>query len=237
MSVGSLSLHGNERFGDARARAVDSRKMSEQRAGGAASRGELVSSWPLLPTRAPPLAAVRSTIVTSGLAALRARSLETRYLGHLPREHHAAVESLIAGMWLTTDFVMAHYQACEALNLPFEEAVAIGTAVGARVHETLLITVKKLAAAAGVTPWTVLSQYDRLWQRTFDGGGFTITRTGPKDALVHVTQMPLARFAYFRASYCGVNLAGLRLFATNAYVRLLPHGMSDHSYSFRASWV
>lgn len=210
--------------------------MSEQRAG-ATSRGELVSSWPVLPVRAPPLAAVRSTIVSSGLAALRARSLETRYLSHLPRERHAAVESLIAGTWLPTDFAMAHYQACEEMNLPFEEALAIGTAVGARVHETLLGTVKKLAAAAGVTPWTALAQYDRLWQRTFDGGGFTITRTGPKDALVHITQMPLARFAYFRASYCGVNLAGLRLFATNAYVRLLPHGMSDHSYSFRASWV
>ncbi len=203
----------------------------------AKAHGELVSAWPAPPKKAGPVAAVRSTVLSSGLAALRARNLEARYLGHLPREHHAAVESLIAGTWLPIDFVTAHYRACDELNLPFDEALAIGTAVGARVHESLLVTVKKLAAAAGVTPWTALAQYDRLWVRTFEGGSFSITRTGPKDALIQIMHMPLARFAYFRASYCGVNLAGLKLFATNAYVRLLPSSTTDQAYAFRASWV
>jgi hypothetical protein len=205
------------------------------------ARGEkpedIVVAWPASIARATPVVRVRSTVLTSGMMALRARNLLDRYYELLPAVHRPTAEAIIAGNWLPIAFVMAHYDVCDRLELSYDDALAIGLNVGSRIHESLMLQVKRLASAAGVTPWTVLAQYDRFWQRTFDGGAFVVTRAGPKDAIIQVAKMPLARFPYFRAAYCGVTLAGARLFAKTAFVRPLSASVSDYGFAFRLAWA
>src|SRR4051812_48379355 len=60
----------------------------------------------------------RSTWLASSLRSLRERGLIDAYVQHLPREHHEAILSSVAGTWLPIATGMAHYRACDALSLP-----------------------------------------------------------------------------------------------------------------------
>ncbi|HEY2518430.1 MAG TPA: hypothetical protein VGI39_46495 [Polyangiaceae bacterium] len=197
---------------------------------------EIVIAHPPPGKRAEPVKRVRSTIIAGGLAALRANGHFDSYAAALDGESREALLATVAGAWLPVDLALAHYRACDALQLSHADMLAIGLTVGSRAHDSLLLGLKQLASAAGVTPWTLVSQYDRLWARTFDGGGFRILRVGPKDGVIELNQVPLAASPYFRSAFCGVNLSGLNLVTRKAFVRLQP-GSGALSFSMRASWV
>jgi hypothetical protein len=197
---------------------------------------EIVIAHPALGARTEPVTRVRSTFIAAGIAVLRARDLFGRYADALSDSDRTALVGTVAGSWVTLALAMAHYRACEALQLQHFDAMSIGVEVGGRAHESVLLGVKHLAVAVGVTPWTLIAQYDRLWARSFDGGGFRVLRAGPKDAVIEVQQNPLAASSYFRSTFCGVNLAALNLMTKKAFVRLLPP-TGTHSFAVRASWV
>ena len=56
--------------------------------------------------------------------------------------------------------------------------------VSVQVQATFLGTLAKMGRSAGVTPWTGLVHFQRLWDRVLDGGGVAVYRVGPKDARV-----------------------------------------------------
>jgi hypothetical protein len=197
---------------------------------------EVVIAHPPSGTRAEPVTRVRSTFIAAGIAVLRTRGLFDRYANALSDADRPALLSTVAGSWVSLALAMAHYRACDALELPHFDAMSIGAEVGARAHDSVLLGVKHLALATGVTPWTLVAQYDRLWARSFEGGGFRILRAGPKDAIIEVHQSPLAASPYYRSTFCGVNLAALNLMTKKAFVRVLPT-WGALSFSVRASWV
>lgn len=197
---------------------------------------EVVIAHPPSGTRTEPVTRVRSTFIAAGIAVLRARDLFDRYVSALSDDDRPALLCTVAGSWVTLALAMAHYRACDALELHHFDAMAIGSEVGARAHDSVLLGVKHLAVPADVTPWTLFAQYDRLWARSLDGGGFRVLRAGPKDAVIEVQQNPLAASPYYRATFCGVNLAALNLMTKKAFVRELPMP-GAHSFSVRASWV
>jgi hypothetical protein len=178
---------------------------------------------------------VRSTVVTSGLAALRERGHLDAWAAALDPKTRDLLLTTIAGVWLPIDLVMTHYAACESLRLSHDECFAIGGAVGVRMHENVLHLVRHLATGVGVTPWIAAARYGSFWTRLFDGGGFRTVKVGPKDGITEFFQIPMAQFAYFRSAFCGVSLVGISLFTTKAYVRVV--ATSKDGFSVRSSWV
>ncbi len=179
----------------------------------------------------------RSTLLTSSLKSLQDRGLMERYLKLLPAEHHDAVRACIAGVWLPIELGLAHYRACDGLALSVDEQLAIGREVGLKIQGTFLGTMLKLAKGAGVTPWLCLGQYQRLWDRLMMGGGVIVTKVGPKEARLEFVNIPLARIAYFRTAFRGVNQAACELFCKRAYVEEIKRLCSGTTLGFRVSWV
>jgi hypothetical protein len=184
-----------------------------------------------------PLRRVRSTLLCSGIAELRGRGLFDAYAAKLEPAAREILVNAIAGVWLPVEVAMKHFEAIDSLGLTSMQAFEIGAASGKRVQESALQTIVHLAAGAGATPWTVLQVYERLWPRIMDGGGFTITRAGPKDAVIEYRKMPPCRFAYFRHAFRGVNHAGICLFAKSAYVNEVPKRSSAEAMAHHCSWV
>ena len=195
-----------------------------------------MSAYPAPGKRPDLLRHVRSTLVSSGIAAIRQRGRFDDYAAALDPASRELLVTTVAGAWLPVELVVTHYRACDTIQLTHDEVVGIGVEVGARAQDNVLQAVKRIAAGVGVTPWSLAAQYDRFWPRMFDGGGFRISRLGPKDGTIELLQCPLAESSYFRSAFCGVNLAGLNLLASKAYVRIQSRP-APHGFTIRLSWV
>jgi hypothetical protein len=181
-------------------------------------RGEVVLPFPDDPLELAPARNYRSTWVLSSLSALKEFGHYERYLTLLPPQHHQTVLFAVAGLWLPMPVARAHYDACEALGLTHEQQVEMGMSVGKRAQGTILSTAVAMAKVSGVTPWTVLPQYDRLYRRGVDGGACAVFKLGPKEARIEFVGCELFDVAYFRTAFCGVLLNIASLFCTKAYV-------------------
>ncbi|HEY2515428.1 MAG TPA: hypothetical protein VGI39_31385 [Polyangiaceae bacterium] len=185
----------------------------------------------------PPVTLVRSTLLVSSLRSIRARGHFDRYLALLPSEHHDTIRSAIAGVWLSMELAVAHYQACDGLGLPAEEQVEIGREVGTAIQGTFLGTIVKMAKGAGVSPWALFAQYQKLWDRLLTGGGIEVTKVGPKEIVLECVNLSLVAIPYFRTAFRGVNIGGCELFSSKAYASEVPALSSATSLGIRVSWV
>ena len=187
--------------------------------------------------RIPQATQFRSTWLSSSLSALRERNHFDRYVTLLPDEHRPAILQTVAGVWLPLDVCMAHYRACDQLGLGKREAWEIGVEVTRRVHGTSLALAFRLATQAGVTPWTVLAQMPRLWERVWRGGGVAAYKRGPKEALLEVVQWPPAGIPYVRQTMPAVVHGLVELFCTKAYVTEAAQLTSGTTLGFRLQWA
>src|SRR5437870_4214684 len=76
----------------------------------------------------------RSTWLASSMRTLREHGLLERYLAVLPRELHAEVLQPIVGVWLPITLAIAHYTACDALDLTPSELIAVGNEAARRAE-------------------------------------------------------------------------------------------------------
>jgi hypothetical protein len=185
----------------------------------------------------PPITHVRSTLIASSLLSLRERGHINAYLQRLPREHHDAVLHSVAGVWLPMGIAIAHYEAADALGLSQQEQHEIGLDVGARIQSTVVGTLARMATGAGITPWTLLGQYQRLCDRLLRGGSAAVFRTGPKEARVEVHGLTLAKIRYFRNGFRGVATAAGQLFCSKMYVSDVAKLMTPTTIVFRFAWA
>lgn len=191
-----------------------------------------------LPSPLVPVTEVRSTLLQSSLNALRERGHYEQYIQLLDRSARDVILSTLAPVWLPVATAMKHYEACDALNLTSAELLQVGEDVGSRIQGTFLATVVKKARTFGLTPWVLLAQFHRLWERLMLGGGVCLYKVGPKDVRMEARMLPLARFAYFRAAFCGVIASGVKLGAGRAVtVRFADMGSFEQRLVFRGSWV
>jgi hypothetical protein len=177
----------------------------------------------------------RSTWIVSSLQSLRERGHFGRY-DELLTTHRTEILECVAGTWLPMGMAQAHYMACDGLGLPIEEQLAMGRAVGGRAQGTILQTTVKAARGVGVTPWTILPQFDRLWRRGANGGGISVVKTGPKEARVDLVGCPLFDIVYFRNAFRGVLLGVGDMFCRSPFV----HDMARRAageVSFQLQWV
>jgi hypothetical protein len=155
----------------------------------------------------------------------------------VPAAHKETLLSCIAGVWLPMEIGVAHYATCDALRLSTEEVYDIGMDVSVQVQATFLGTLSKMARSAGVTPWTGLAQFQRLWDRVLDGGGVEVRRVGPKDAHVEVVALPLVDIPYFRVAFRGFIVAGCSIFAAKVYGREVSTTGSKGAVAYRIAWA
>ncbi|MET0286359.1 MAG: hypothetical protein ABW352_17900 [Polyangiales bacterium] len=195
----------------------------------------------LLIKHAQPLRAatsIRSTVLQSSLASLRSRGHFDAWSRAMDPIHRTAVAESLAPSWMPIEIALAHYQACEAINLPLSEQVAMGEAVGDRIQGTFLATLMKSARASGLSPLILFKQFDRLYGRLFEGGSIQLTQTGPKDLEVEIAGLPLSRYAYFRTAFTGVVRAGFVFSGVRSnYVKQHSYNAKTESFVLRAAWV
>jgi hypothetical protein len=198
---------------------------------------EAIVPWPTGRDQVRMATAIRSTWLSSSLRAVRERSLLDRYLALLPKQHHDAVMSAVAGMWLPVDVGVAHYEAMNDLKLATNEIVQIGKQTSAWLHSTVFSVAVNLAKGAGVTPLTVLAHLPRFWSRSMLGGAIASFRTGPKDARMEFAGFPCARVAYCRVAVRGVLQGMMERFAQVVYVRDIPELCGPSTLGYRIAWV
>lgn len=182
-----------------------------------------------------PIHHVRGSLICSSVAELRAHGLFDDYVRHLAPATAEVILSAVAASWMPIGAGVAHYAACDALALRRERMLEIGSASGRRLQQSVFNTFAFLARKAGVDLWHVFPTYPRVWARQYDGGGLVITRHGPKDAVIDVTDLPFARFTYFRSALCGMTQSVLGMFAKSIYVRETCTGPS--SLSLKVTWA
>jgi hypothetical protein len=185
-----------------------------------------------------PTTTIRSTVLQSSIASLRQRGHFARWLTLVDPSHRETIVESLAPSWMPIEVAMAHYAACEALELPSSEQVAMGEAVGDRIQGSFLTTLMKSARAAGYNPLVLLGQFDRLYSRLFQGGSVQLTQTGPKDAEIEVRGLQTTRFPYFRVAFTGVVRAGIVFSGVRVgYVKQGNYSTASDTLVMHASWV
>jgi len=185
----------------------------------------------------PPVTRVRTTLVFSSRRALESRGLLPAYSAQLPAIDRNALDSLVAGRWLALDLALAHYQAVDRLQLPISEQLALGAAVAGAIHNTLIATLLRMGKGLGITPWTGVTQYARIWDRLFMGGDLLVEKLGPREAAVTIYNLPLLSVPYFRVAVRGLQESGLSAIYSWERVRVIELNASDTSAKYRLTWV
>lgn len=197
--------------------------------------GEIIVPFPVAREQLQPARRIRSTLIASSLRAIRDRGLLDTYTPLLDAAWKTTILESVAGVWLPLEAGLAHYRACDALAFSPLEQLAIGREVGDRLHGTFLGTMIRAARGAGVTPWTALSYTNKLYERLFDGGGCSVTKLGPKDALMVMAQNRMVAVPYFRHGTRGLWQVAIELFCRKAY--LLEVGYTETECTMKVSWA
>jgi hypothetical protein len=192
---------------------------------------------PTKPELVQQLSAVRSTLVAAGAESLRALHLYDRYLENLAEPHRSTLRLTVAGSWLSLDVMTAHYAACDSLGLAPERVLEIGRGIGTKMNDLWAGLMRSIVKTAGVTPWSALDLYGRFWSRMFVGGGVALLRQGPKEAIVSLRELPIAPYAYFRGTFCGVHERILGMLCSKIYVRVVASSLTPSGFDLRLSWV
>jgi hypothetical protein len=179
----------------------------------------------------------RSTWVLSSIQTLKERGHFERYRSFLPDEHAEAVLLAVAGVWMPMKVAKAHYLACDELGLEKREIVEMGIASGERAQGGVLRTVIRFSKQGGVTPWTLLPQIQKLWERGADGGGTSVMKAGPKEARLEVIGCALFDIPYFRAAFSGVVQGILRTVSARVYVHDITPALSRSACLLALQWV
>ena len=190
------------------------------------------------PSRLVPVHGVRSTLVQSSLKSLKAAGHFERWRALVEPAQRERIEQSIAPEWLPIDVVLAHYAACDALNLTPNELNLMVEQTAQRLNGTLMTALTASVRSAGFNPWLALPHFDRLHARLFQGGSAQFVRIGPKDLLIEWRGMSLYRSSYYRNGYCGFVRAALKLMAARAAHVGAPHWDTLHEhFTLRAAWV
>jgi hypothetical protein len=189
-----------------------------------------------LPVPLRPMTRLRSTLLLASIESVRASGRFADYERALAPDYKQAVLGAIAGTWVSLDEAKAHYGACDALGLSPEQQAQAGRGTFSGARGTLLGTAVGLARGAGVTPWLVMPQLQRSWDRGCEGGGILVVRAGPKDAHVDLVQCALVSSPYFRHGLRGLVAGIVELFSSRAYVTERKAAGTMRAY-YRVQWA
>ena len=211
--------------------------LVRQMLGWRVAKEEAVLPFPVERGRVPSVRHVRSGLLCSSIQTLRTRGLFDDYLSKLPKENHARILSLTAAEWIDPELAFVHYEALDKVPMTEAQIEENGVQVAQQLQRGFLSVVLRLVAESGVTPWSVLERYQRLWERYFQGSAIAVWKTGPKDARAEVVSFPLARIRYIQVGVGGIMRGALELVCKRAYVRLVRVESTPTSLVYRISWA
>jgi hypothetical protein len=145
----------------------------------------------------PHTVAFRSTWVVSSHEGLRAIGKWEKYLACL-HDHREPILACVAGAWLPIAVARSHYEACDAVGISVDEIDVMARGAGGQVRKAWHATFFATADRSGASPWGVLSQIDRLWRRSADGGAVAVFGLGERMARVEYVGCELFEIPYFR---------------------------------------
>jgi hypothetical protein len=158
-------------------------------------------------------------------------------MAKLPQAHHARMLSLTAAEWIDPEIGFQHYEAVDKIGMTPEEQEHMGMQVAQHLQKGFLSVVLRLAIESGVTPWSVLERYQKLWDRYFDGSAISVTKLGPKEARAELVGFPMARIGYIQTGVGGIMRGVTELVAKRVYVQRVPKLSSETTLTYRVSWV
>lgn len=183
-----------------------------------------------------PTTNVRSTLLCASIQSLRNRGLYEHYLQALTPEQQKDVQALTAGVWLPIERAVEHYRACDRLPLTKEQRIEIGGDVAQRIQQSLISVIVRLSREGGMTPWSVVTNAEKLRQRSWQGGGIRVSKLGPKDAMLEWGEQPCACSVHFRLGFLGILKSLTELYARRAFVSEDPPP-NDCTVIARLSWA
>lgn len=185
----------------------------------------------------PAVSRVRSTLLSASLQGLRHMGWEERYFEALPEELHREMRLLTAGHWVPLELGIAHYTACDRMQLSADEMKEMGKNVSLRTQKTFVGTLGSVAAGAGATPWHIFRNGHRIWGRIFDGGDHVAYKVAPKDIDIVCMGCPLLRIRYFRTAVGAYYAALAGVVARSVHWHELAEHRADEVIGIRVSWV
>ncbi len=187
---------------------------------------------------AGPATAVRNVLIQSSLLVLKESGHYARYTKFVDA---AALEPLLASFtpgWIPMSLAIAHYEACEALALTPEEFAAVGSRVGKRVQETLLVSLAKKVRDPNFDPWDATGALQRMWPRLFRGGSLQIVKAGPKEKVLEERGFVLNRYHYYRQCHLAVTRATHTALGSRvAYTKIVSYDAAADELVVRIGWL
>ena len=198
---------------------------------------EAILPLPAEPSLIQPVTQVRSTLIMSSLKTLRDEGLFEEYDRNLTGTYRDTVLGVTSPCWLPIGAAMAHYGACNDLGLPSTRVTDVARRVSMRSQGTFLGVALNIARGVGVTPWSVLGQTRRIWERAFVGGGIAVYKLGSYEARVEIVAWPCARIEYCRHAFRGIAHGVCLLLSKMATVReVTPSVVVGDSVAYRINW-
>ncbi|MDB4973221.1 MAG: hypothetical protein JWN48_1562 [Myxococcaceae bacterium] len=182
---------------------------------------------------------IRGVMIVSSLRMLQELGYYERYLTLLADQARATLPYVLAQSWVPIELACTHYAACEALDLGESELTSLGEKIANRNADAFYGTLLRSARRGGMdAAWLALGAQARIYDRMYVGGSVAVLRTGPKDAVVELSGLPLAAYRYFRVAYCGY-MRGLASTLLDRYYVCLttPRQPQAHSVALAGSWV
>jgi hypothetical protein len=185
----------------------------------------------------PPMTHVKGTWLASAALGLRKNGRLDAYRAVLDPPYRELLTNVDTGEWYGIDVLLAHYAACERLDMPTSDILALAANVSERAQGGVLDLTARVAASTVVTPWVVMAQLNRLWSRVARGGGLGVFKLGPKEARVEVVQFPGSRYRYCQISMRGILQGALALFCRRVFVTEITGSATPTQMAMRVAWA
>jgi hypothetical protein len=203
-----------------------------------------IASWETLldycDPASPRVTHTRGILIAGSRAGLHTLGVYDQYVELLPALHRDALLYCLANTWLPMDQTMAHFDACDRLQLKQSQYDEIGRALADRMTKTFLSAALRAARSLGADGQVRfgLSQMDRFLPRIYQGGRCTVVSGGPKDAIMELTGIPFAGSAYYRGVVLAETKALMGVLCRSLFVRFVPaRAGSKESLALSLSWV
>jgi hypothetical protein len=181
---------------------------------------------------------VRSTLLQTSLRMVEQMGNYERWFANVDPLYRAAIIESVAPTWLPIEAGLAHYMACDALDLDDAALDKIGQGVGEKLQTTLMGVAAKMARSSGLSPEIAAASFGKLWPRLCQGGSFQVTKPGPKDMTIELRSAVMTKSRYFRGTFIGNVRAAIKLLGTRAlYIKQLPYDEKSDTFTVQVSYV
>jgi hypothetical protein len=151
-----------------------------------------------------PLAAVRRMLIHSSIAELGELGLYERYSEMIDRGCLERIKELIGPGWMPVELAVAHYRACDRLQLSDEIVLQAGKRAGVKMGSALLVAgAQPQVEAKDRSPWPLLPAFARMGRRIYDGASAQYVKTGPNTLQIEHIRNPLFAFHYYCVAHGG----------------------------------